>query len=525
MLEKLEMNNLFEIVKGKGESKSTLRYPVMDELCKERKKFRKYVRETFSCGNLLEIIRDKVGSRPLDAYIQNFIQRDSDTTVQSFIDHPQKAAAFVISGESGSGKSTFVQNEFQSDDCACIYHSLNRNDTKVHQDALSSKPKNVGLYHKIREVLRVFEEKGLFRTELHDAVSDLHFDLFRVRNQASISILENILKGKMANERMVEWWNGKDEPIEKLVVTIDEVGKCENFARGLVDSVRHIHQKFIDKRRCKLFKLVLAGSGIDGTIQKDSSLPSEEFPDTATFGTDPAKANVVVLRGPAEMSGPLQDYLKSYFAKRKKTSNVEEAIPEAIVNGSISRVLATNTRMLFDGIIPILENEKMTKGIEVAGLKQRLIDLCSANIIMDYAARNYALLNALEGTDEDERQHFLSRSFLYLLQSHNKDLQELNHYAYAENVFANLSEKDKVELILKGVVASIPSERFDEQTAVSDELKSHFKCHTFVDVRDLSDRLRSTKDKLAIVMKQRVPSAQSADIIVLEATVDDTNRL
>ena len=72
-----------------------------------------------------------------DTYIKSLVDMSSDTSVNTFVE-ASKTAAVVVSGESGSGKSTFVQNEFK--DSTCIYHSLDKKDLEAHIRALSTKP-------------------------------------------------------------------------------------------------------------------------------------------------------------------------------------------------------------------------------------------------------------------------------------------------------------------------------------------------------------------------------------------------
>ena len=54
-----------------------------------------------------------------------------------------------------------------------------------------------------------------------------------------------------------------------------------------------------------------------------------------------------------------------------------------------------------------------------------------------------------------------------------------------------------------------------------EEVKAHslerFASHVYTDVTAICEQLLKEKKNLAIVMQQRVPSAQGADIIVLES--------
>jgi hypothetical protein len=442
---------------------------------------------------------------------------------------------------------------------------------------------------KIGMVFQLLEGANLMKSPIYKFVSELHSILYQKRNQATTDTLEEILQKKMQIHKRIEnWWNGEEEPIQKLVIIVDEVGKCQDFGRGLVDSVREIHQTYVErKKRCRQFKLVIAGSGLDAAIRRDSSVPLEEDPDIATFGTDPLKSSMAVLQGPKKFK-QLTAYLEKYMETKKGSSSGKRRyIPEAIVEGSYSRVLATNTRMLFDGIIPILENGQLTEGIEYAGLQQRFLDLCSSNIVMDYAARKYLQLNGLKDEEERKRQKLLRNSFCYILQDSSRKAK-VNQHAYDENAYPKVSALEKQELMLKGIVASDPSEtspalrylacnglteelvpadgisfegilaahlrrflycgkelpvetydlqeawppksleKLEDKNKVKRMFKRRFEAHDFIDVPKLcqriSKRLQSVKS-LAIVMKQRVPSAQSADVIVLEASINEKKQL
>ena len=549
-----------------------------DELASvKRREFLKDVRRRFHCGNLPDRIRDKLGSNRSDTYISGLVEMsppvETDFQVVFNADWT-KDAAYIISGESGIGKSTFVQNEFDSKDSVSIYHSLDRNDI-FYWNKKIEEPSNKEAMSKIRKIFNELFRQRKTRSRLYSAVSTVHSKLHRLRNGASVMILKSIIEGKVDTyPDLKAWWNGERDPIEKVVLIIDEAGKCESFARGLVDSVREIHKDFIDKRRCKMFKLVLAGSGLDAAIKRDSSFDPV---DTAAFGTDPLKSTVVVLKGPKKLF--LEDKLTSYFTMRKSRTRIEGFIPKAIAKGAYSRVLATNTRMLFDGIIPILKDEKLTVGIQESGLEQKLHGLCSSKIIMDFAARAYVQLNRLKDLSQDQRQNIISRSFLFLLKSSCDAVQ--NKHAYPIGTFDSLSVQSMVDLTLMGVVASNPLDTspalrflacnghtdelipadwisFDGLVAVhlrrfmyaskdcslvvhtlreawpgkaiarprdsidvSKELTRNFKDYSFDDVRNLTKIiLENGPGKLAIIMKQRVPSAQSADIIILEATVE-----
>lgn len=123
------------------------------------------------------------------------------------------------------------------------------------------------------------------------------------RNEAAVKALEEILFASIKNhQRLKSWWNGNELGVNKLVLVIDEAGRNTPFAQGLVDSVRKIHSDWQRRRRCQDFKLVLAGSGLEGAIKADSLQIDDDrlYDDLASFGTDPMKSNVIALEGPSK---------------------------------------------------------------------------------------------------------------------------------------------------------------------------------------------------------------------------------
>ena len=572
----------FAIEKKTSKEKLGLHWNELQEDTREGLK--RKIRKTFGVGSLVDIITDKCGEEDPRKYIQGLVKTRSkeEANIRAIPQEPSKAAALVVSGESGSGKSAFVKNEFSGvENCAYIYHSIEDGDLKLIVNSLPPSATSSKIHWKIADVLKLLLENGHTGGDLCDYFSKLHYEVMVKRNEAAVDLLETIIKNKIGDDaRLKAWWNGGGPGVDKLVLVIDEAGRNLQFARGLVDSVRKIHRDWQQKKRCTHFKLVLAGSGLEGTIKGDSLQVEDEDlrNDLSSFGTDPMKSNVVTLEGPLKEN--LQKKLETLISQ---DCSFKQGTAEAIATGVYSRVLATNSRMLFDGCLPMLKNKDLTFGFDgdrATQLQQRLIELCSTNVVMDFAVRKYIDMNGLKRLEAPKRRVLIEKSFRFLLEASSDVANAENKFAFddADNLEISTSRNDKLELMQLGVVASSPlktspalrylacegqsleliqSDRRSFEALVaahlrrfehvvrgftivqthdlneawppkmsktcetSDEVKAHsrerFAAHVYTDVSAICEQLLKEKKKLAIVMQQRVPSAQSADVIVLES--------
>lgn len=221
--------------------------------------------------------------------------------------------------------------------------------------------------------------------------------------------MDDLISTEMRNIVAREWWaNPNSLRVKKLVIIIDEIGKLPDLARGLVDEVRIISQKY--KTHANELLIVLVGSGLDGLIEEDSipidfmnvggeSEDSNDFLESLKgFGTDPSKSEIITLKCPT-------------LVPRKIISIISV---DTIQKGSYSKVLATNSRMLFNGVIPIMKNKFHTLKVDEIDLESRLEQIGSTNIIMDYAARVYATLNGLTDCEPNMLRSLLLQQFIFL---------------------------------------------------------------------------------------------------------------
>lgn len=304
-----------------------------------------------------------------------------------------KCAAVVIAGESGSGKSWFAKNWLPNEhpDAYFIYHELDDGDAKF--DTHAEDPPDEALAFACHRAM--IKLKGYCDTPLYGFISAVLEENNILRNQlARRKVEEMILKALSGNATTRKWWEDSKErkavhTLEKLIIIVDEVGKSPELARGIVDDVRNICNSILDRGLAKKAILVLVGSGLDGHIGEDSL---DYDGSNLNFGTDPSKSDVIVLEGPN-------------LAGRKDISGI---LVEDIENGTYSRVLATNTRMLTRGIIPVLKCNMNTLLVRPNNLSGRRVELGSTNVVMDYAARVYISLNGLSRSFNKDPKRFNS---------------------------------------------------------------------------------------------------------------------
>jgi hypothetical protein len=204
------------------------------------------------------------------------------------------------------------------------------------------------------------------------------------------------------------WWEATESPVtvKKLIVVVDEVGKAPGLARGLVDEVRNIYDDITGRGLAEKVLLVLVGSGLDHHIRGDTldfeieTKVDEEFKSSmaSLFGTDPRKSNVIVLKGP----------------DLKEGGTFCGVATKDITEGTYSRMLATNTRMLTRGVMPIFKSSILMQYVTGNESSMRRRALGSTNIVMDYAARVYIELNGLQRLDASALESVLLTQFRLL---------------------------------------------------------------------------------------------------------------
>ena len=309
-----------------------------------------------------------------------------------------KSAAVVITGESGSGKSWFVKKWLPSmhPNASFIYHELDDDDAKGFGDF---QPKDERLENAYQNAMEDLGEIDKLDSEVYQAVNELSRQNNFERNESARERVDKILEKAVKNDSTVErWWENPEHcRLEELVIILDDMCKAPNLVRGIVDEVRQISIRICNRKLAKNVMLVIVGSGLDYYLPENDAYSSEKV---KFFRTDPMKFNVTILNGPN-----LED-----------KDTIGGISTKDIMGGTYSQVLATNTRMLTRGIIPILKSRLNT--FDVDNLSSRRVELGSTNVVMDYAARVYVDFNALKKLSPDKRDSLLLKQFRILVQQY-----------------------------------------------------------------------------------------------------------
>lgn len=263
---------------------------------------------------------------------------------------------------------------------------------------------------------------GLGHGQVYHHLSQLSMEYTKDRDALAYEWLKKIIGNALYGDRLAwSWWNmgekSNREPVEKLVLVIDEVGKNTDLAASLISIVRQLYQDIIvTNEKAKQVLLVLVGSGFDWYIRNDH-LPYAGDDQTrntySTFGTDPQKTNIIILKGPN-------------LLQKEEINGIPTS---AILGGTYSSTLATNTRMLTRGIIPILKNPMFAvpsyNGKSVASDYE---DLGSTNALMDYAPRIYIDLGGLSNLKRNPAlfDKMLLTQFRLLLWERQLSIKESN---------------------------------------------------------------------------------------------------
>ena len=355
-----------------------------------------------------------------------------------------KGNAKIITGESGSGKSWFAKHwlPHKHPDASFIYHELTDEDAEKFGNFGAQSEHLAEAY---KTVMRLLMVNGNNATRVYSAVSELSRLNNKSRNEAAVELFEEIIQKTLhMNATASEWWERPRHTLEKLVIILDEMGKKPDFARAIVDQVRHISIDICRRKLAKNVMIVLVGSGLDYFIKEDGldsyleADPSERIY-YRHFGTDPMKSSVTILKGPD-------------LEKQCEICNIPI---KDIKRGTFSQVLATNTRMLMRGIVPILNSGFNT--LRVDNLSSRRVELGSTNVVMDYAARVYIDLNGLARIHEKDRSDFetlLLRQFQLLVFKYRSACGQTVPPNPASTTLFDVSHRDYETVLKMGLITS-----------------------------------------------------------------------
>ena len=250
---------------------------------------------------------------------------------------------------------------------------------------------------------------GRSGSRVYQAVSEFSRQHNEERNdEAATTKFERLmLKALRGSQTATTWWSqakygsAPNWKVGKLVIIIDEIGKDPCLAHGLVDEVRNISCTINGRGLANKVMLVLVGTGLERLeypyVEAKTLQGVLYRPSLASVGTDPSKSQVVVLKRPN-----LEDRATVFGVPTKD-----------IMDGTYSQVLATNTRMLTRGVIPILKSRMTTLGVH--DLSARRVALGSTNSVLDFAARVYIDTNDLLRRDPEQLEMFFLKQFRQLV--------------------------------------------------------------------------------------------------------------
>ena len=336
-----------------------------------------------------------------------------------------KTFALVVAGESGSGKSVFSCLESKAHGYTPLYILLRLNQAQA-QPKKSSEQETPGQDHKdgkiaVGAVAKAYANKPDSEfDEIHaflrealisikeesgrhvDAICNIKAKLNKTRNSWARNVLSAALRefcGRDLNAQ--SWWEGKwtkSALPEKVAIILDEATDID-LVEGLIETVRTTYVELGPLVKEHVI-LVLAGTGLDFIRYGDR------------VGTNPACSRLIRMKGPN-----LQHIVDD------KSNEISPEICQAVASGLFSRVLQSNSRMLFRGILPILqqpfhsvdgafEDQPEERQRRYAA---RLKEIASFGPLMDYGVRFYVTQNTVGDLTKKNRDVLLMDCFIYHL--------------------------------------------------------------------------------------------------------------
>ena len=345
-----------------------------------------------------------------------------------------KSYALVVAGESGSGKSVFSCLESMERGFIPIYMLLRlrknkrKNEGEDKKGDKESKKEETGeeknqMGHDVSEVyarkpesefngrkpnnkfphihkflqgvLNVHKEKS---SNHIDVIYSLKTKLNVSRNNWAREILKRAFEQFCDGDANAQSWSegrwSSDALPSKVALILDEATDID-LVEGLIDTVRQTYREMDGLVKERII-LVLVGTDMD--LIRDGN----------HVGTNPAYSRLIRMKGP--------DLLHL-----EKTGVIKPEISRAVSNGLFSRVLQSNSRMLFRGILPVLRQgfhsvdgdfDPQTKSRRY---EERLKAIASFGPLMDYGVRFFVTQNIMGDLSSNRRDELLAESFVYHL--------------------------------------------------------------------------------------------------------------
>ena len=409
----------FTITKVNGRRQERIHF-FQDELPISRKEIEDIFYDKFGTimsrtKKIVHVINEKLfapSTRSDETYDANLILNES-----SHNNWDQQRFATVINGESGSGKSAMMRNYFNTKKATRAKILI----TCDESDIEDSPPECQELYSAVMKRLFHHIVENNESRDFFQLLSRIHEEIYSSRNKNAMDKLDKLIWQSINtatstddNGMLISWFHGNENLIvEECYVMIDEIGKAQTFARGLVDSVRLLAEKWRTGHRCKYFRLIIGGSGIESFINEDSN-------DSKFYGTDPSKSAVVTLKGPNIQHEDFQNDLANFLYNQ----DIDRQIAKAILACTISRVFSTNSRMLFDGIIADILTQDAHLVTYESEKYERYLQICSSKVHMEVVPRTYLIMNGLINLSIAKRKQHISDAFQILVESHTMTASE-----------------------------------------------------------------------------------------------------
>ena len=321
-----------------------------------------------------------------------------------------KRYAIVVTGESGSGKTTYSIGKVLEQDFRPVYCAIpppsssttsraSKTVPATLEEEVERKPKNMyrSLSAFLESVSLCFEQVRKENMKV-EGLYALKGKLNKDRDDWATRVLDAAMRkvvGDGHNERI--WlegkWSYKVLP-DKVAVIIDEATDID-LAAGLVSTVRRNISRYLGRVAKKEFLILVVGTGLD-VIKA-----------TGRVGTNPSHSKLVYVKNPK-------------IDTVVKDAKLSDAVLEAINEGVFARVMKANARMFFRAVLPILtlplhkiDDDKLDKAEKERRLRDRLVKIASFQPLMDYAARMFVSQNSVGEFATDERNDLLKNAFLY----------------------------------------------------------------------------------------------------------------
>ena len=373
-----------------------------------------------------------------------YVDTEVATSNNPFGTRVDKEFAIVVAGESGSGKSVFSCQKARENGFLVLYKRLNTESFRIREKRVLEAPIE---YPQVCELLRkLIVCCGEIKSGESDVAAGLAWmksTLNESRNQWAFDVFRNAYSAiKSDKEPYVQkWLEGefpKNERPEKVAIVIDEATNID-LVEGLVSCVEEIIElhRYLVRPKGRV-QLVLVGTGTDAIHR-------------GQVGTSPSLVKIVTMKQPN---------LEKMLRKEQELHNAVKAALEV----RYCRILRTNARMFFRGVLPILrakEHEVDAYGVTTKETRytERLKAITSYQHIMDYPVRYYLRTNTVGELENQDRELLLRCAFVYhqeealnkaINQSNDKTRNELesqleSHLMNVKNALYNNVIQEKGE--------------------------------------------------------------------------------